>query len=61
MRHETAVRRLRTVADRCQQISGLWDDEPFLVGAYAFGGVLDTNTDLGVVQIAFVLTCRRTT
>jgi hypothetical protein len=36
MRHETAVRRLRTIAARCQQqASGLWDDEPFLVGAYA--------------------------
>lgn len=55
MRYETAVGRLRTIADRCQQASGLWDDEPFLVGAYAFGAVLDTRADVDVVQVAFVL------
>jgi hypothetical protein len=56
MRHETAVRRLRTIAARCQQqASGLWDDEPFLVGAYAFGAVLGARTDLEAVQVAFVL------
>jgi hypothetical protein len=55
MRHETAVRRLRTIADRCQQASGLWDDEPFLTGAYAFGAVLDIRSDVDMVQIAFVL------
>lgn len=55
MRHQTAVRRLRTIADRCQQASGLWDDEPLLVGAYAFGAVLDDPADLAVVQVAFVL------
>jgi hypothetical protein len=42
MRHGTAVGRLRTVADRCQQAVELWvlDDEPLLVGPYAFGDVL---------------------
>jgi hypothetical protein len=55
MRHETAVRRLRIIAARCQQASGLWDDEPFLVGAYAFGAVLDAHTDVEAVQVAFVL------
>jgi hypothetical protein len=55
MRHETAIRRLRTIAGRCQQASGLWDDEPFLVGAYAFGAVLDVRTDVEAAQVAFVL------
>jgi hypothetical protein len=55
MHYETAVRRLRTIADRCQQASGLWDDEPFLVGAYAFGAVLDARPDVAVVQMAFTL------
>jgi hypothetical protein len=55
MRHETAVRRLRTIAARCQQASGLWDDEPLLVSAYAFGAVLDAGTDVEAVQVAFVL------
>jgi hypothetical protein len=55
MRHETAVRRLRTIAARCQHASGLRDDEPFLVGAYAFGAVLDARTDVDAVQVAFVL------
>ena len=55
MRHETAVRRLRTVAARCQRASGLWDEEPFLVAAYAFGSVLDPHAHVPVVQMAFVL------
>jgi hypothetical protein len=33
----------------------LWDDEPFLIGAYAFGAVLEPRTDVPVVQMAFVL------
>jgi hypothetical protein len=54
MRHETAVRRLRTIADRCEQARGLWD-ERLLLGAYAFGTVLHSRSDLDVVQVAFVL------
>lgn len=55
MRYETAIRRLRTIAARCQQAVGLWEDEPFLIGAYAFGAVLDTPGDVEAVQVAFVL------
>jgi hypothetical protein len=55
MRHETAIRRLRTIAKRCQQMSGVWDEEPFVVGAYAFGAVLDAPADVDVVQVAFAL------
>lgn len=54
MRHETAVRRLRTIADRCEQASGVWD-ERFLLGAHAFGTVLQSRSDLDIVQVAFVL------
>jgi hypothetical protein len=55
VRHQTAVRRLRTVAERCQRASGLWDDEPFLLAAYAFGSVLESVADVDVVDLAFVL------
>ena len=55
MRYETAVRRLRIIAERCQQASGLWEDEPFLVGAYVFGAVLAARAAVDVVQVAFVL------
>lgn len=56
VRHRTAVGRLRTIAERCQQVSGLWEDrEPPLRAAYAFGAVLDGTGDLDVVQVAFVL------
>jgi hypothetical protein len=55
MRHQTAVRRLHTIADRCQSVSRLWADEPFLIGTYAFGAVLDAATDVDAVQVAFVL------
>ncbi|HEV8172712.1 MAG TPA: hypothetical protein VGP91_03590, partial [Actinoplanes sp.] len=50
-----AVRRLRIVTERCQMAVGLWDDEPFLIGAYAFGTVLEPRADVPVVQMAFVL------
>jgi hypothetical protein len=55
VRYETAIRRLRTIAARCHQAAGLWEDEPFLVGAYTFGAVLDVPADVEVVQVAFVL------
>lgn len=59
VRHSTAVRRLRTIAARCQQASPLWDAEPVLLAAYAFGEVLSQRPDdhaaLDVVQVAFVL------
>jgi len=53
--HQTAVRRVRTVAERCQRASGLWDEEPFLLAAYAFGAVLEPGVDVDAVQLAFVL------
>jgi hypothetical protein len=55
MRYETAIRRLRTIAARCHAAAGLWEDEPFLLGAYAFGAALDAPSDVEVVQVAFVL------
>ena len=56
MRRDTAIRRLRTIAERCQQVSGLWDDDdPVLVAAYTFGAVLDGAAELPAVQVAFVL------
>src|SRR4051812_33830593 len=55
VRHETAVRRLRAIAARCQRVSGLYEDDPFLIAAYTFGAVLDAPADLPAVQTAFVL------
>lgn len=49
------MRRLQTIAQRCQQVSRLWDEEPVLVGAYAFGQVLEPVAEVPVVQVAFVL------
>jgi hypothetical protein len=56
MRYGTAVRRLRTIAERCDRASRIWD-EPVLVGGYAFGDVLDGAADLPFVQVALVLDC----
>ncbi|SCE83962.1 hypothetical protein GA0074695_1517 [Micromonospora viridifaciens] len=36
-------------------MSGLWDDQQVLVGAYAFGAVLEPHAAVPVVQMAFVL------
>jgi hypothetical protein len=55
MRYQTAVRRIRTVAERCQRASGLWDDEPLLVATYAFGAVLEPGAEVDAVELAFVL------
>jgi hypothetical protein len=55
VRYETAVRRLNTIADRCQQASAVWGDRPLLVGTYAFGAVLDAPAELPAVDVAFVL------
>lgn len=55
MRLETAVRRLRTVAARCQQAAGLWQEQPVLLAGYTFGALLDRPGPVEVVQLAFVL------
>ncbi len=45
MRYDTAVRRLRTIAESCERPNRLSDD-PVLVSAYAFGKLLDGPADL---------------
>jgi hypothetical protein len=55
VRRQTAVRRLRTIAERCQRASSLWDDEPLLLAAYAFGPVLESAAEVDAVDLAFVL------
>jgi hypothetical protein len=52
VRPDTAVRRLRTIAERCSQVSRT---EPVLRAAHAFGQLLDGRVDVEVVQVAFVL------
>jgi hypothetical protein len=53
--HATAVRRLRTIAESCQELMRFPVDEPILRSAYAFGAVLEGTGDQNFVQVAFVL------
>ena len=58
MRYARAVEKLKELAQGCERISRLWtieDEEPFLVGMYAFGDVLDGADPLEVVQVAGVI------
>jgi hypothetical protein len=58
MRRATAVRRLRTIAERCQHVCTLWDSDSGLVGVQAFGPVLDPSDEDGsieVIQIALIV------
>lgn len=56
MHRKTAIRRLRTIAELCDRASRPWDDrDPVLVGAYAFGTVLEPVTELPWIDVAFVL------
>lgn len=45
MRYDTAVRRLRTIAESCERPNRL-TDTPILVAAYVFGDVLDAPAEL---------------
>lgn len=53
--HANAVRRLRTIAESCQELMRFPVDEPILHSAYAFGAVLEGTGDQDFVQVAFVL------
>lgn len=58
MRRATAVRRLRTIAERCGQVCHLWEPDAGLVGVHTFGGVLDPSDEDGsieVIQIVLVV------
>src|SRR6266704_762311 len=55
VRYGKAVHRLQMIAERCQRVSGLWDEAPPLIGAYAFGEILDAPEQLDSVQVALVL------
>jgi hypothetical protein len=54
MRYDTAVRRLRTIAESCERPNRL-TDTPILVAAYVFGDVLDGRAELPRVQVALVI------
>jgi hypothetical protein len=54
MKHATAVKRLHTLAERCQ-VAAMRHDARALVSVYAFGAVLDSRTDLEFPQVALVL------
>lgn len=58
VRYARAVEKLTLLGRGCERISRLWtmeDEEPFLVGMYAFGDVLDGADPLEVVQVAGVI------
>ena len=53
MRRDTAIRRLRLIAEQCGQVSRI---RPVLCSAYVFGELLpDGVPEVEVVQVAFVL------
>jgi hypothetical protein len=52
MRRDTAVRRLRLIAERCGQVGRM---RPVLCSAYVFGELPEGVAELEVVQVAFVL------
>ncbi|GAA2914168.1 hypothetical protein Acy02nite_80340 [Actinoplanes cyaneus] len=54
MKHATAVKRLHTLAERCQ-VAAMRHDAKALVSVYAFGAVLDSKADLECPQVAVVL------
>jgi hypothetical protein len=56
MHHNTAVRRLRTIAEDCDKLGSLLSGEDGLVAVYAFGPVLDRpGEELDAVNVALVL------
>ena len=59
MRRAIAIRHLTTIAEECQRISGLWeeeeDDQPFVTATYAFGDLIDGAAEVECTHVAFVL------
>lgn len=56
MRHNTAVRRLRSIAEDCDKVGSLLDGEGGLVAVHAFGAVLDRpGEELDDVNVVLVL------
>lgn len=56
MRHDTAVRRLHTIAEDCDKFTRLLGGATGLLGAYAYGAVLDhPDRDLDAVNLALVV------
>lgn len=56
MHHNTAVRRLRTIAEDCDKFGSMLDGEDGLIAVYAFGPVLDhPGGDLDAVNVALVV------
>ncbi|NUR63505.1 MAG: hypothetical protein HOV87_33320 [Catenulispora sp.] len=56
MHHNTAVRRLRSIAEDCDRFGSLLTGDDGLVAVYAFGPVLDRGgEDLDAVNVALVV------
>jgi len=57
MKYDKAVQMLRTIAERCDLVSQLWDEdeESPLLEAYAFGAVLEGPDEVEQVGVALVL------
>ncbi|MEJ2579727.1 MAG: hypothetical protein P8Z68_11650, partial [Kineosporiaceae bacterium] len=55
MRHATAVRRLRLIAERAQQVCALWDEGTGLAAVHAFGEVVEPPGERASVEVVQVL------
>jgi hypothetical protein len=56
MRYQSAVEKLRILAEACERAKIFWiDTEPLLTAVYAFGEVLDGADPLDAVQVAVVI------
>ncbi|WP_166351583.1 DUF7711 family protein [Phytoactinopolyspora limicola] len=55
MRRATAIRRLYTLAEGCEQVRRFPVEKPVLIAAYATGDVLEAVPEIEFVHVVFVL------
>jgi hypothetical protein len=59
MRRASAIRHLTAIAEGCQRMAGLWEEEddcqPFVAAVYAFGELVDGAAEVECAHVAFVL------
>jgi hypothetical protein len=55
VRHATAVRRLRDIAERCQRVCDLWRPGTGLAAVYAFGECTEPESETGTVEVVQIL------
>lgn len=55
MRHVTAVRRLRHIAERCQRACHLWEPGTGLAAVYTFGECVEPSAQTNTVDVVQIL------